>query len=69
MEQITSRIDAAREPLGLSITRLAQESRIPRSTLERRLAEPTDFTLGELERVATVLGTTPEALLFGMDAA
>lgn len=41
---------------------LSELSGIPRTTLQRRLLDG-DFTVSELSRVASVLGTTPDAIL------
>jgi transcriptional regulator with XRE-family HTH domain len=68
MQQITSRIEAAMESLDLSLTRLAEQSGVPRQTLARRLLDPSSFSLGELEAIARVLNSSTEALVFG-DAA
>jgi transcriptional regulator with XRE-family HTH domain len=45
--------------------RLADESGIPRTTLHRRLIDPSSFTLSELEAVVPLLGITLDELLFG----
>lgn len=69
MEQITTRIKALREAAGLSESRLADNSAIPRTTFKRRLVNPATFTLAEVERLAKVLGTDPGWLWRGDDAA
>lgn len=45
--------------------RLADESGIPRTTLHRRLLDPSTFTLSELEAIVPLLDTTLDHLLFG----
>jgi len=69
MQHIAERIQARRTDLGLSETQLATASGIARMTLKRRLVDPAAFTLDELERVATVLGTTAESLILAGEAA
>jgi len=68
MDQITARIIALRMAAGLSESRLADDSAIPRTTFKRRMVDPSSFTLAELESVAGVLGVEPGALWLG-DAA
>ena len=62
MQHIADRINSAMKRDGLSLTRLAEASAMPRMTLSRRLADPADFTLGELERVASAIGMTADQL-------
>lgn len=68
MEPITNRINQLREARGLSESRLADNSQIPRTTFKRRLADPRTFTMREFERVAGALGVDPTSLWIG-DAA
>jgi hypothetical protein len=68
MTHIQDRIEAARQTAGLSHSGLAEKAGIPRMTLSRRMVDPATFTIGELERIAAVLGTTVEALVFGQAA-
>lgn len=63
------RISGLMEESGLSVKALAEATAIPRVTLSRRLADPSTFTLAELERVAAALKVTPLFLLTGKDAA
>lgn len=67
--QIPQRIEQRRVAAGLSETRLAIESAIPRTTLTRRMLDPAGFTLGELERIARVLGVKVSWLVGYEDAA
>jgi transcriptional regulator with XRE-family HTH domain len=68
MPPITERIEQRRKERGLSVTNLAQAAGIPRQTLGRRLLSPEDFTVKELGRIASVLGTTAATLLYGSAA-
>jgi transcriptional regulator with XRE-family HTH domain len=63
MKHIADRIKDAMETSGISVSKLAELTGIPRMTLSRRLANPTTFTLGELVRIAEVLGITTESLV------
>jgi hypothetical protein len=54
--QIADLIGMEMNARGVSIYGLAQQSGIPRSTLQRRLARPDGFTIGELDAIAPVLG-------------
>lgn len=65
MGQITDRITSLRLAAGLSESRLADSSAIPRTTFKRRLVNPASFTLAELENVAAVLGVEPSSLWLG----
>lgn len=67
--QISQRIEERRTAAGLSETQLAAESAIPRTTLARRMVDPTGFTIGELERLAGVLGVRVSWLIGYQDAA
>lgn len=62
MLYIATRIETLRAAKGLSETELATLSAIPRVTFKRRMVAPEMFTIGELERVADVLGTTATEL-------
>jgi transcriptional regulator with XRE-family HTH domain len=68
MTQIATRIQALREAAGLSESRLADNSAIPRTTFKRRLVNPASFTLEEIERLADALDADPAWLWLG-DAA
>lgn len=49
---------------GLTLRDASEQAAIPLTTLHRRLnAESLSFTLGELTRLAAVLGTTASALV------
>lgn len=54
-DEINSTIDAA----GISEAELSRRTLIPRSTLARKLAGVTEFTLSELIRVADALDVEP----------
>jgi transcriptional regulator with XRE-family HTH domain len=69
MDQITARITSLREAAGLSESRLADNSAIPRTTFKRRLINPATFTLAEIESLAGVLGVDVGWLWLGDDAA
>lgn len=68
MGQITTRITTLRQASGLSESRLADTSAIPRTTFKRRLVNPGTFTLAEMERLAHALEADPAWLWLG-DAA
>lgn len=53
------RIDALRSTLGISVERLATESQIPSTTLERRLRGDGRLTVAELSRLSSALNVTP----------
>lgn len=65
MTGVADRIHSRRETLDISVNKLATEAAIPRITLTRRLADPSTFTLAELDRIATVLGMDSLELLTG----
>lgn len=69
MEPITTRIVTLKKAAGLSESRLADDSAIPRTTFKRRMVNPATFTLAEVERIAGVLGVNPGWLWLGDDAA
>lgn len=62
---IATRITELMTARGMSETRLATESAIPRMTFRRRLVDPTSFTVAEIERVAAALDVTPQWLILG----
>ncbi len=68
MADITARILDLRTAAGLSESRLADNAGISRTTFKRRLANPTGFTLEDIENLARVLDTDPSWLWLG-DAA
>lgn len=53
---------------GLSIRDLASATLIPRTTLDRRLAGASPFTVPELRAIAACLGTSGSALLAAAEA-
>lgn len=67
-EQVAAAVEAARTSAGIGKDRLADQSGIPQTTLKRRLAGVSPFTVAELDAVASVLGVEIETLL-GLDAA
>lgn len=66
-EQVAAVIDGAITASGLSVNQAATLSRVPRQTLERKLAGIGSFTVPELTRLAPVLGTTASALLAAVE--
>lgn len=55
----------AMEERGVSQLKLAEVTRIPRTTLMRRLAGDSSFTVNELDRIAAALSIDAPALLNG----
>lgn len=51
------------ESQGLSINTLAQETLIPRVTLQRKLSGRADFTVTEVRHIAKALGVKTSALV------
>lgn len=68
MQTPLDRIRGLMEDSGTSVKGLAEATAIPRVTLSRRLANPADFTLAEIDRIATALGVSPIYLLTGSEA-
>ena len=65
-DQVAARIEAS----GLSIRAVSEATGIPLTTLHRRLrAESMSFTLGELTRIASLLGTTAGAIVTDFERA
>jgi len=62
--RIAERIGNEMEAKGVSISGLSEKAGIPRVTLQRRLAKPDSFTIGELDAIASALdcGTGLELL-------
>lgn len=48
---------------GLNHKQVEVATGISRATLARKLADESRFTLGEIERIARILGITPEELV------
>lgn len=69
MQTPLDRIRGLMEASGTSVKGLAEATAIPRVTLSRRLATPSDFTLAELDRIAAALGVTTMYLMLGDRAA
>lgn len=57
------------EEQGLSVKSLSEKTHIPRTTLARRLAGGSPFTLNELDAIAAQLGQTASDLMAAADAA
>jgi transcriptional regulator with XRE-family HTH domain len=64
--EVAARIKAA----GLTYDDVCEGARIPKATLSRRLNDPTpSFNVGELHRIAALLGTTAGAILSDIENA
>lgn len=64
--EVAARIKAA----GLTYDDITEGARIPKATLSRRLNDPgMSFTVGELQRIATLLNTTAGAILTDFESA
>lgn len=61
-------VEAARVAAQVSEVVLAESTNIPRSTLKRRLAGASPFTVDELDAIAVAL-KVPFATLLGIEAA
>ena len=57
------RIDALRVERGLTVLELATKSKIPLTTLQRRLADDGKLTIAETRQISLALNTTVAALL------
>lgn len=68
-ESVAEVVREAMERVGESAKHLAEVTLIPRTTLVRRLAGTSPFTIPELERIASVLGTTVTQILAEASAA
>lgn len=67
-EQVAAAVETARVAAGMSEVALADATNIPRSTLKRRLAGASPFTIDELDAISAALAA-PFASLLGVDAA
>lgn len=56
-------IHQAREAAGVSVAALAEQSLIPRTTLQRKLAGEADFTTTEVHKIARVLKVRTSSLI------
>lgn len=65
MQQITDQIRQGLQDQGRSPAWLSEATGIPRETLRRRLANPGQFSLADLDRIATALGISAFDLLAG----
>lgn len=70
MDKSTDPLSGVAEPYrsllaeaGQSINSLADTSAIPYSTLRRKLRDPEALTMGDVLRIADVLGVNPATLL------
>lgn len=61
--RVAANVTAAMESQGIAVRTLAERTGIARMTLSRRLTGHSDFTIGELDAVARVLGVTVTSLL------
>lgn len=68
-EAVARTVCAAMDRGGKSAKQLAEETHIPRTTLARRLAGQSPFTIPELEQVAAALGTTARDILTDAESA
>lgn len=69
MQAAAERIKDLMTSLGISVSSLADQTAIPRMTLTRRLADPANLTLAEIDRIATALETTSLYLTTGLASA
>ena len=53
------RVDALRAETGMTVVQLSATSRIPLTTLQRRLAGDGRLTVAELAHISTALNVTP----------
>lgn len=60
---VTDEVRRLLSALGMSQTQLARAAQIPPSLIHRALKGDRELTLTELDRVARVLGVTPEHLV------
>lgn len=60
-----ARVSAAIESAGETVLGISQLTRIPRTTLIRRLDGLTPFTIAELAAIATALDISPVDLIGG----
>jgi transcriptional regulator with XRE-family HTH domain len=66
-EQVTAAVNAAIKAQGQTVLGLSEATGIARVTLMRRLSGHTDFSVGELDRIAEALGV--DVRTFTSDAA
>lgn len=66
---IRDEINTTIRSVGISEAELSRRSLIPRSTLARKLAGATEFTLSELIRLADALGVEPSRFVAAGSAA
>jgi hypothetical protein len=63
---VHARINHRSRELGMTTVKaLADAAAIPQTTLRRRLADPSQFYLSEVERLAAALDVTPGWLFVG----
>jgi len=58
-EDLGLRVDALRSSLGITVQRLAADSLIASTTIERRLAGDGKLTVAELSRISAALNVSP----------
>ncbi|TFD27475.1 helix-turn-helix domain-containing protein [Cryobacterium cryoconiti] len=68
-QRVAQYVDSAIRDAGENTKSVAEGTGIARMTLARRLTGSTPFTVAEVARIATHLGTTPEQLMAGQAAA
>ena len=66
--RVAKAVNAALQQREISVAALAEATGIPRSTLTRRLDCKASFRVNELDEIAAYLGTTTEALIYGVAA-
>jgi transcriptional regulator with XRE-family HTH domain len=64
---IARRVDESRRSSGCSRSYLAEVVGIPRTTLNRKLAGRSDFTIPELSDIGDALGVKPSVWLRGVE--
>lgn len=62
-DQITQAVRAAVASAEISVVVLSEQTGIPRTTLQRRLQGVSEFTVGEVDRIAQALGVPHESLV------
>ena len=68
-EALATTLTNAAESRGISTSELSRETHIPRETLRRKLAGASEFDMGELSTIATVLDLDMSALVTEYTAA
>lgn len=68
-DQVAAAVDEAIKASGLTVNKVADLSRVPRSNIERSLDGIRPFTATELVLIGTALGTKGSALLAAAEQA